>query len=410
MLNYLSRLDAIFQYAYHNERASFYRDLYGDRIPQHFRIDSLAAWRTVPFVTKADLQTVPLLSRTFTDLSDADLLRTSSGTSGVPFMTLRNFPWTYKEVFDRMEPTGVLMYGDITYATENGYRLERPDIPFVSGDLHAPESAARLAAEFPINVLGCWLYGYEMIVPHLDRYGLRDRIELITTFGERVTPERYARLKELFPNAMVYTRYGATEIHESRFGYSIDEFDQELGTVFRTSENQFMELIDPETGAVIEEAGREGEIVTTMLWTEKNPSPLLRYRMGDLGIYTLYDDDPWKRRYVTRGRVNLDRIRIPGGVLQAAEFERVFAQCADLVDPDFELHYSMAPLSFTLWVIPKGSFDTEAFVAKLMETVRISPERTYADAVVRGLVPPFTCKRVEKLSRDGKKRVRFIED
>ncbi|MEX0917812.1 MAG: hypothetical protein WDZ93_01515 [Candidatus Paceibacterota bacterium] len=415
MLNYLSKLDAMFQYAYHNDRASFYRDLYGDRVRPDFHVDTLDAWRSLPFVTKADLQQVPLLERTFTDLSNADMIRTSSGTSGGEvLMTLRNFTWRYDELFERIQPTGVLSLGDISYAVENGFRLKYPNIPFIGGDLHAVGAAVRLAEGLPINVVGCWLFAYDMFIQQLDRYGLREGVAVVYTFGERVTPAQYVKLKTAFPGALVYTLYGATEIHETRLGYSVDEFDMELGTIFSTSEHLYMELIDPDTGTVIEETGKEGEVVVTMMWTENNPSPLLRYRMGDLAMYTTYHEDPWQRRYATRGRRELDRIRIPGGQLQASEFERAIGTFHDLVMPDFELHYTpvtdTVPMQAELWVLPRGPFDERSFIDAFMQAVRISPDRTYADAVSRGLVPAMQCRSVRTLSREGRKRIRFIEE
>ena len=84
-----------------------------------------------------------------------------------------------------------------------------------------------------------------------------------------------------------------------------------------------MELLDVDNGEVIKETGRDGEVVVTMLWLEGNSSPLLRYRLGDLAMYTTYSEDPWQRRFTTKGRAALEKIYIPEGILQVAEFDRV---------------------------------------------------------------------------------------
>jgi len=276
------------------------------------------------------------------------------------------------------------------------------------------EASISLVAGSQINTFGCWLYGYDIAIPLLQKYGLCEQIEMIITFGERVTSAHYHKLQAVFPNAFIYTRYGATEIHDSELGTSAGNFDSRWGTIFNTTTEIYMELVDVETDQVIEEIDREGEIVVTMLWSEKNPSPLLRYRMGDVAFYTKYDGDPWKRQYTICGRAMLDKISVPGGFLQTPEWERVFALYADIVENDFELHYttpkdSSQQARYELWVIQKKDFDETSFAQAFMHQVRISPERTFADAVAKGLLGAITVKKVDALSRSGQKRLRFIE-
>ena len=136
--------------------------------------------------------------------------------------------------------------------------------------------------------------------------------------------------------------------------------------------------------------------------------------MGDLGMYVTYDEDPWNRTYTTRGRKEIDWLRIPGGQLYAAEFERAFIMFSDIVAPDFELHYPqdarVGERKMELWVIAETSFDPSEFIANFMREVRVSPNSTYADVVARKLVCPMTCKVVDRLSREGEKRRRFVPD
>lgn len=414
MLDIISQLNAVFKNAYQNPNTGFYRDLYGDRIASDFEIDSIRTWRKLPLLSKTDLQKVPLLDRLFTEITSADALRTSSGTSGnEPLMTLRNFPLRYDAFYEKVKPTGILSYTDSSI-TEMSVRRDFPDIPFIVGELSSMGVATRLAAGLPINVLTCWLFAIESCIPHLDHFGLRDGIEVVCTYGEKVTPTDYQKIKKLFPKAVIFIIYSSTETHDSRLGNSVDDFDMKRGAIFSTSPDTYFELYDEETDSIIEEADKEGEIVVTMLWTKNNPSPLLRYRTGDMAQYVKYDEDHLKCKYIVSGRKNIDSLRIPGGILHDNEFERAFFKAAVNLHSDFELHCKFSQEGglgkVELWVLPTGPFDRNDFVKNLMKEITVSPRRKYADAVEANLVPSITLKEVTRLSREGKKRLRFIAE
>src|SRR5690606_3107375 len=113
-----------------------------------------------------------------------------------------------------------------------------------------------------------------------------------------------------------------------------------------------------------------------------------------------------------RGRVNIDHVRIPGGRLEAFEVERTYTATAEKMGSDFEIHYRFdeedgKPV-IELWVMPTGSFDEQAFVNRFMNELRISPTRTYAGDVQIGLLTEIKLKKVSRMSREGKKRMRFI--
>ncbi len=415
--DYLKKLNEVFQYAYHHKKVSLYRDLYQDKVSPNLVIDSIKKWRELPFITKADLLRVPLLERTFTEPGEAFLLRSSSGTSGNQvLMTLRRHHWTFESAFKHYTPTGVLVAGDESYGIENAFRMKFPDIPYISvTEYSSLELAVKLAAELPINTFGGLLQYYNAAIPLLQKYGLAEKMELVYTAGERVTTADYNKIKSAFPRAKLHTRYGATEIHDNELGTSVDDFEPGIGSRFLTKEVLYMELVDTKTGEVIEEVNRPGEIVVTMLWTEKNPSPLLRYKMGDLGMYLVYQNDPKQRVYTTLGRLTLDKLSVPGGFIQTLELERVVGVLNDEVEGDFELHYlrndfSDKKFSFELWVIAKNNFNENVFLEKFMSQLRIAPELTFKQAVDLGLLEPLKCKMVDKLSRDGKKSLRLIED
>lgn len=414
MPDYIERLDTIFQFVFQNKKTDFYRRLYGGKIPLGYSVDSLKAWRTLPFLRKKDLYDTPMLERIFTDIADADVLRTSSGTSGGgALMTPRNHPWRHTELFKRFTPTGVLNLdrGPHTFET---YRRAFPTCPIVMGDPTHMESAVKLAAGLPVNHVSSMTFSYRRLVPLLKKYGLLDRIDVVETFGERLSLTEYLWLRESFPNAIFYATYSCTELNSNELGVSVDAYDPAAGQLFKTqAEDLLMELIDVETGNVIEEADREGEIVATTLWTDKNMTPLLRYRTGDLGMYTTYDEDPWQRVFTTRGRKDIDKVTLAWGQLFVIEFDRAIAKFSNLVESDYEFHFTHSArpedVHPELRVVARDGFNKDEFVNAFSREVRISPSKTYAEAVTEGLVAPMTCVTVLSFPNDGRKRVRFIE-
>ena len=414
MQNYIEKLDTLFQFVFQNKKADFYRRLYENSIPSGYVIDSLKAWRALPFLRKKDLYETPLLERIFTDIADADVLRTSSGTSGGGVLiTPRNHPWRHTELLKRFTPTGILNLDRGPYTFETHRHLFQ-SCPIVMGDPVHMESAVKLAAGLPINHVSSLVFSYRRLVPLLKQYGILDQIKVIETFGERFPPAEYLWLRESFPNVIFYATYSCTELNSNELGVSVDAYDLAVGQLFTTqAKDVFMELIDVKTGEVIEEADKEGEIVATTLWTEKNMTPLLRYRTGDLGMYKTYNEDPWQRVFTTLGRKDIDKITLSWGQLYVVEFDRAIAKFRDFVEPDYEFHFTHSArpedVHPELHVVARTNFDKNEFISAFSRQVRIAPSKTYADAVAEGLVAPMACVTVLSFPHDGRKQVRFIE-
>lgn len=102
------------------------------------------------------------------------------------------------------------------------------------------------------------------------------RVRLIIVAGEAggSIPATRARIQSLWPNAFVFDHHGMTEVGPVTY-----QCPRQPG-VLHVLENAYLpEVIDPQTGAPLE-CGPIGELVLTTL--DRSPSPLLRYRTGDL--------------------------------------------------------------------------------------------------------------------------------
>ena len=135
--------------------------------------------------------------------------------------------------------------------------------------------------------------------------------------------------------------------------------------------------------------------------------------MGDVGMYVTYHDNPWERVFTTRGRKDIDKINLAWGQLYVIEFDRVIAKFEHLVEPDYEFYFTHSArpedVHPELRVVARTDFDKDEFIRAFSREVRISPTKTYSEAVAEGLVAPMACVTVSPFPHDGRKRVRFIE-
>lgn len=415
MKDSITKLNDVFQYVYHNPHSDFYYKRFAPVVGQHEHITSLADWEQLPFTTKADLQATSVFERTFVPVPDCQILRTSSGTSGSkPIFTLRNQIYYYDAIFDVVPPKGVFMVTSYLCAPVETFWRYDPDMVFIGCDMDRLEEGVQMLVGTPVNYLDMWVHAYELVIPLLQKYNLIDQIEVLAYYGEKMPLAQYRKLKEVFPRAHIYETFSCSEVHDSNNFAAVDgDYDETYGPILQTGHNIYPEVVDVETQEIIKEPYRVGELASTLLHTTGTPWPAVRFKTGDLVMYTEYHEDFWRRKLVVRGRKDLSTIRILGGQLQVEEFQRVLASFDDRIGPEFELHYtavdSEVGFSAVLHVIPKQKFDGAAFIAEVMQRLRISPNRTYADGVAAGHYPPLQCALVSEMSRTGSKKVHFIK-
>ncbi|MCD0447749.1 AMP-binding protein [Actinocorallia sp. API 0066] len=141
-------------------------------------------------------------------------------------------------------------------------------------------------------------------------------LKLFLVLGEICTPEFAANVSSLWPDATV-----APILYGSQEALCIATGAPD-GRLRLAEPNYVFELVDPSTGALIQDedgSGAEGELVLTMLGD--GIKPLIRYRTGDL---VRIDPDPGSgppgRVATVIGRA-ADRLRIGAATLHPTELE-----------------------------------------------------------------------------------------
>ncbi|MEZ4200421.1 MAG: hypothetical protein R3B69_02400 [Candidatus Paceibacterota bacterium] len=413
---YIERLNSIFQSLRHNQHSDFYRQHFNS-LPEDFSIKTFADFERVPTVSKAELQVVSAYDRALTPAQEFELVRNTSGTTGRSFTLFRNIPFYHHKVwFDIVPPTGFLHLSDPSYLYEAMYR-DHADVPSVQLQYDCLETTVKLAQGLPINHLATFAFSLDRLIPLLQKYDFADKIQLCNLWGERVDAHHYEYVKANLPNALITFEYSMME-GQGMLAYSIDEFDPEHGVVYTIMTHDFkgpyLEIVNPETGQAIQEPGVAGEIALTTLNYEHNPTVMFRYRTGDMASYVVYDTDIAKRRFTIHGRIDVDRILLPGGQLLAQALSIAMRPYNDIVL--YELHYTtkhpFSASSFELWLQPKtkASIDVDHIAQELMQQLRVSPRASYADLVARGTCPSIKGRSVDTLSRIGAKRRLIVED
>jgi phenylacetate-CoA ligase len=255
-------------------------------------LDELAAQ---PFTEKSALREAFPFGLLRVPVSQLARVHASSGTHGRPtvvgYTAADLDAWT--ELMARcltlagVRP-GMLVHNANTYGLFTGghgfhqgaERLGCPVIP-VSGGFTTRQ--AMLLHELGAQVLVA-TPSYALVIAQAVRDAAIDpaalRLELGLFGGEAWTPDMRAEIERELPGLRAVNFYGLSEMCGP--GVAAECIGHRDG--LHVHEDHFLvEVVDPETGAVLAE-GAEGELVFTTL--RKEAMPLLRYRTGDVGSLT----------------------------------------------------------------------------------------------------------------------------
>lgn len=405
----LKRLREVFAQVYASPESAFYRTLYApiaNEVSQGFPLDQ-DAWEKLPLLTKEQLVQTPFFDRLFVPWHKAHSVRVSSGTSGRGVVLIpRNFHIDrsyFKEKFTKMLCFYVPHFGMDEACEPHGLG----HIGAVPEDMPA---TARMATLFGIDALAGACSPILTFLPTLRTAYDTTVIRYIHLWGERPSPVQFQELQSFCPRAEISWEYSNIE-SGGQSGRSCPALETlRDDRVHPLEERYFWELIDPDTGSVVTEYDKEGEIVLTTLW-DGNAIPVLRYRTGDLAkrVAKTCSCDV-STVFQILGRVQYDRAIIPGGELKSEELERVLEVFASDIESNFELHvvhqtHELPQL--TLFVRPRRAAVSLDQIATYLTThMRIGASRTIADSVAEGLLQPVRCAHLPMSDKKTRRIVR----
>ncbi len=407
-MNDLERLRELIAECTAPDAPNMYRTLYGMRDGEPaLHLAGWHEWIKLPLVTKDLLTETPVANRFFASNTDVEDIRTSSGTSGkTPPFILRSIPsgLEYRLQYHSFEnpilasnvPCMPHWHEDLQISLGYAPRVIAFD------PIHAAASV-RLARIAGVDAISTFAFHVPLIGKLMIQEGIAEQIRLIEMCGESCTRSLFDFIKRTFPNATIIPQFGAAEIEDKPVGIPCRAITgEEPLSVYHTKPSHYHEIIDSEQEIVLPyEPGTEGELVITSCSPKPRATPLIRYRTGDI-VRILPEKCAAHNQlqFTLIGRVSIDFIKIPGGMLRADETERVLRVFNGEITDRFELHRYLRPSSegqkveVILYVEPRDQNSPEVLnrlAERIAQELRVGPFRTYSEGVEDGIYLPLTC-------------------
>ena len=264
--------------------SAFFRE----RIPDPAAIRTVDDLQRLPLTTKEELRDAFPFGWTCVPLHEVVRVHASSGTTGKRVLatyTAQDLQ-DWAEMFSRCFEYAGVTPNDRVQVTP-GYGLWTAGIGFQSGverlgAMTVPTGPGNLELQFEMmldlqSTVVCATSSFGLLLAEeAHRRGLAEKLALrVGIFGsERWGAAMRQRIEELL-GVESFDIYGFTELYGPGTGIDCTEHE---GIHF-WDDYYLLEVIDPESGEVLE-PGEEGELVVTTL--RKQAQPLLRYRTRDL--------------------------------------------------------------------------------------------------------------------------------
>jgi phenylacetate-coenzyme A ligase PaaK-like adenylate-forming protein len=375
-------------------------------------ISSWDEWHALPLLSKETLAQTPLQERLFIPLSRVDHFFCSSGTTGrLPVFSSRArlLEYGFRTAWHSFTRP-VLVSSPVPHQHEAF--LASCDAPplSITLDPRNPAASARLAKAAGVDAIFAFAFHIPIVMPHLVAAGIAPDIRYIEMTGSACPRAQFEEMRTCFPNAKIMQVYGTSEVENSVMGIPCRPIDDsEPLAVYHPKEGHHLEIYDTETGRpLLPKAGVEGEMIITAFRGEPASFPMIRYRSGDKVRITeerCATHGTWS--FTVLGRVDMDFVKIRGGVLKVDELERVLRLLPESTSDVFELHVfepKDGPLRLVLKVQARDS-NLPKLADKVSSMMRVGPSQTHADGVKRGLYAPLVCERLEVVPRGKHKRI-----
>jgi phenylacetate-coenzyme A ligase PaaK-like adenylate-forming protein len=349
-----------------------------------------AEWRALPMITKEALSAETLETRSYLPLSELDHLRVSSGTSGAPpLFSPRTHVRGMEYRLDYHDFQGAFLAFTVPMMPHWHARFQKEHgmLPrVISFDPRFPRASIRLARAAGVTALSVFVYHMSDIAELMEEMDMSAQIRFIEITGEICTRAQLAHMQRVFPHATIL------QCRPLRVGA------KEPIAVYHAKETHFLELVDRDSGTLIEPtAGAEGDLLVTTYPGEPVSFPLIRYRIGDT-VRVVESNCPHRSwSFTVLGRTDLDFAKVPGGILRADEIARVLQLFPTLISDRFTMRVREEPgpkgplLAPTLEVEPLAEIDLEQLARDIEQNLRTGPHFTWRQGVEAKRYMPLVC-------------------
>ena len=298
--------------SYARENSEYYKNLYKD-LPENVTLNELPLVNQDDFWKNCDKHGGTVATRPQTD----GQVFKSGGTTGIPKYSL----YSAEEWATMCECSGAVLtkgglkngdkvanlfyagalYASFLYVYSMLYSAPAKTIMYnLSGNISIEEMVTTIL-EHKINCIAGLPSMLTKIASYIDEHNLTGfAVDTIYFAGETLYMDQREKISKTFGRELEFR----SVFYASNDGGPIGYFSKDCGfNEHRVlSDLNVFELIDPDTGEVITEMNRPGEIYITSLF--KTLIPLIRYPAGDIGEYTEPEGIP-DRKFRILGRSNV---------------------------------------------------------------------------------------------------------
>lgn len=413
----LKKIKSILTLVQTSKYSKFYRKKYG-------KIPSMKTWEDfekLPFLTKQELVGTSPFDRLYVPENKVYAITISSGTTGgtQPFVSFKSRYGkdtinNYKKFFKELKIKRNLALFPSPNRAIGFSKITGIDFPTtIIGDVRELQKTAFITSEARVDSIQTTSTILLKFLPVLEKVYNLDKLKFVDLGGEFSTKEEYKLIKAKLPKCIIRFGYGSAEAPESARG--CDTLLIAGGPQFQhPSPMYFIEIVDSESGKILG-FGKEGEIVVTSLYVI--PTPMIRYKTGDLGIMT-HKKCRCGKEYIleVKGRSNFDSLRFQGVVLDAQRIQDAVISASNFIESDFSLHVyekrfkkEVIKTQLIIEVIPKkekvksSNFDTTV-ASIISRNLYITQNLTLADYVQKELFLPLVIKKVKEFPLGPKKK------
>ena len=314
-------------------RVPFYADRFGDRT-----LRSMEDFAEIPFTTRDDFRATYPFGLFAAPMEEVVRLHMSSGTTGKPVVV----GYTTRDLSDWADAMAAIMagagvnssdvmqnaypYGLVTGGM--GYQLgaERLGVTVVPTGSGVTQRQVMLIEDLGVTVLACAPSYALVLAEAIAREKVRTKLKLrVGFFGAEPWSDGMRHQIEYGLGLEPFDVYGLTEMG----GPGVAAECREHSGLHLLEEHFYAEVVDPETGAVLED-GMEGELVLSSL--RREATPVLRYRTRDRTVLVGEPcpcGNPARRIRKLKGRTD-DLLLMNGGNIFPSQVEAILLEVEGL--------------------------------------------------------------------------------
>ena len=395
--NTFEQFKNLLNFAFNNERSSFYRDKYqktGFTPDSDFR--SLKDVKKIPLLTREELVQEDTSRLLFVPEEKVkNVFPTSGTTTGKSFITFHSkdvlgFPPNHE-----LHQKKVLILFSPFHANLNP-TLPQTKLVFFGNIFNLPASCL-VASKLGINHVWTTPTLAILLKKYLADYpDFQENLRSLSLIGEMVSPEKKRLLQKFYLNKEIFINYGTSEMGgiPAMQCRALAKRSGEILFHLRV-EDCYFEIINPETKEEVP-LGEQGELIITNFINRA--TPLIRYRTGDLASFRENDCSCGAPGPLLKicGRINYDIAKVAGFELRSDMLERPLINLSSFLKDEFEAHIHetfmgdkpriQIKLNLSLKEGVKESPELKQKIEnELLENWRLSPRLNLKKAVEAGL-------------------------